>query len=433
MRSSILLSFLFFVFALSSNVTARTFVVKEIGIMSISSAITPATLDYLEQQFEKMPPNSLGLIEINTPGGLVSTTKEIITLIGKQTFPITVWITPEGASASSAGAIIAAAAHFIFMSPGTNIGAATPVGLGEDIKENDARKKALNDLSALVRSLSDSRGRPSAPFEQMIQQAGSYTDKESLQLKIIDGIASNHQELAQMLVGKIFNMQGETYNLEIDSNLKITNYEASTGQKLLSVIADPSLAYFLFLIGIALIYFELQAPGGYIAGSAGIGFILLAAVSFQVLPLDWGALGLILLGVVLLILEIFITSFGLLTIFGLIALVMGSLFLFHDESGFISVDYPIIFSTLAGIVLSLGSIAWYLYKDKKKQNLKENFFLPLGETGTVVSKNGHLFQVKVRGEIWNATSTEELTLGDSVEVLNIDKQHLILVVKKSNL
>src|SRR5690606_23860242 len=113
---------------------------KEISYLNVNSAITPATLDYLQHQFSNFTKHSLAVIRLNTPGGLVNTTKDIITLIGKQEFPVAVWITPEGASASSAGAIIAASAHFILMSPGTNMGAATPVGLGEDIKEGDGRK-----------------------------------------------------------------------------------------------------------------------------------------------------------------------------------------------------------------------------------------------------------------------------------------------------
>ena len=151
-------------FVCAHFVSAQTnYDVKEIRVLSVKSAITPATLDYLSNHLGKSSENRLTIIKMNTPGGLVTTTKDIIALFAKGNHPVVVWVTPEGASAASAGAIIASGAHFIFMAPGTNIGAATPVGLGEDLKESDGRKKAMNDLTATVRSLSEVRGRPARP------------------------------------------------------------------------------------------------------------------------------------------------------------------------------------------------------------------------------------------------------------------------------
>ncbi len=435
MRQTIILKFLLFVLGVIPLLSfGNTYKINEISYLSINSAITPATYDYLSYHFKNISHESLAVIKINTPGGLVTVTKDIITLIGNQEFPVAVWISPEGASASSAGAIIASGAHFIFMSPGTNMGAATPVGMGEDIKEGDERNKALNDLTALVRSLSHSRGRPSAPFEAMIRSANSYTDKEALKLKIIDGIISKPHELKQKLEGKEFVLGGKTLNILFAEAPNSKDLEPTVGQKLLEVLANPSTAYFLFLIGIALIYFEFQAPGGFIAGTVGVGFILLAAIAFQVLPLNWGALGLIILGLLLFILEIFITSFGILSLAGLASLVMGSLFLFHGESGFISVEYPIMISSLLGVVVSMAFIAWYLYNDSKKQRSHSNFFMPIGSKGVIVNKNSgtQLYQVKVRGEIWNATIRDDLEIGDSVEVTDVDDEKLLIQIKATN-
>lgn len=415
---------------LSPEVRANSYEVKEISYLSISSAITPATLDYLKHQFKNVPPNSIAVIQMNTPGGLVSTTKEIITLFAKQDFPIAVWISPEGASASSAGAIIAAAAHFILMAPGTNLGAATPVGLGEDLKESDGRKKVLNDLTALVRSLSQMRGRPAGPFEAMVKDAESFTHKEALGLKIIDGVASGQAEIITILAGKKFSQNGKSFDLSFDKSVSRKDYGPTVGQKILEVIANPSTAYILFLLGVALIYFELQAPGGYVAGSLGLSCLILAGVSFQVLPLDWGALGLILVGIFLLILEIFIVSYGLLTILGLISFVLGSLFLFHGEAGYISVEYPVMFSALTGVIASLGFIFWYLFKEQKKLGKTPDFFMPVGSIGTVVTKSAHLYQVKVKGETWKATSSDNLNIGDEVEISSVDPESLSIQVKK---
>jgi membrane-bound serine protease (ClpP class) len=428
MRLGILLQTFALVFALFGRVWGATYEVSEVSSLSISSAITPATYDYLEQKFKVLPKSALILIKLNTPGGLVTTTKEIITLFGKEERPIAVWITPQGASASSAGAIIASASHYIFMSPGTNMGAATPVGLGEDLKESDGKKKAMNDLKALVRSLSSSRGRPAEPFERMISDADSLTDKEALRAKIIDGVVSNPRDLLPLLRKRI-TLDGNDTLIQISENVPFTEYGPTVGQKILEVLANPTTAYFLFLIGVALLYFELQAPGGFIAGSIGLCFLILAGIAFQVLPLDWGSMGLILVGIFLLVLEIFVPSYGILGIAGGISFLTGSLFLFHGDAGFISVSYPLILSGFAGVAFALGLILWYLWRDQKKQK-KQNFFLPLGVPGTVITKNPGSYQVKVHGGIWNAKSSEELSVGDTVSVIEADPDKLVITIEK---
>ncbi len=406
--------------------------IRELSLLTVNSAITPATYDYLKRNFDSLPATSLIVLKLNTPGGLVSTTKDIITLVGRKGRPFVVWITPEGGSASSAGAIIASAAHFIFMSPGTNLGAATPVGLGGDINDGDGRRKALNDLTALVRSLSASRGRPAKPFEKMISDASAYTADEARTLGIIDGVVSSEKDILSFVSGKTINLDGVSRNI-VFAAPKVKTYDPSAGQKILAVLADPSTAYILFLLGIALIYFEFQAPGGFIAGSVGLCFLILSGISFQVLPLDWGSLGLIAAGVFLLILEVFIVSYGILTIAGLAALITGSLFLFHDESGYISVEYSVIFSSLAGVILGLGGIVWYLYREEKRRLNIDDFFLPIGARGQVLTKlSVHEYQVRVRGEIWRALAEEELSVSDPIAVTEVDPRGLIIKIRKDH-
>ena len=430
MKRSIIPYVLLFVLGLFSQLLhAENFDVEEVSLLSINSAITPATYDYLQNHFTKMPAKSLVIIKMNTPGGLVTTTKEIIQLMGNQNRPVAIWITPEGASASSAGAIIASSAHFIFMAPGTNMGAATPVGLGEDLKESDGKKKALNDLTAMVRSMSELRGRPSKPFEEMILSATSFTDQEALKAKIINGIVSTQSKLIESLEGATFKVKGIEYKIAIMAHAASTNYERTIGQSILDVLANPQTAYFLFLIGLALLYFEFQAPGGYVMGGIGLCFIVLAAIAFQVLPLNWGALGLMIIGVVLVILEIYITSYGVLGISGLGAFIMGSLFLFHEEGGFISVEYSVMLSTLAGVVVSVGIIVWYLFKNRKGP-LAGNFFLPIGTVGSVMTGSGTNYQIKVKGEIWNGLSKETLLPGDTIRVIGVDAEKLLLHIQK---
>lgn len=398
--------------------------------MTVKSAITPATFDYLQEHLGKATENKLTIIKMNTPGGLVTTTKDIIALFARANHPVVVWVTPEGASAASAGSIIASGAHFIFMSPGTNMGAATPVGLGEDLKESDGRKKAMSDLTATVRSLSEVRGRPAAPFELMITEAKSFTDKEALKAGIIDGIVSDERVLLQSLHGKSWKTSKDAFALSIPETVQIRDLVPSAGQKILEVLTNPSTAYLLFLLGAALIYFELQAPGGFIAGSIGVTLLVLAAIAFQVLPLDWGAFGLIIVGAICLVLELYITSYGLLGIAGVAAFGLGSLFLFHGEGGFISIQYPIIISTFLGILVPLLFLSWYVLKDVRKKKGPASFFVPLNAEGTVMSRKGDHYQVKVRGEIWNARSAEELADGETISVDAADDKNLVLTIRK---
>lgn len=428
-RQSILRYLGFFVLSLLPFMAgADDLRLQKFNVLTVNSAITPATFDYLERNIQSGKSGEAFLVEMNTPGGLVSTTKDIITLIGNSDSPVVIWITPEGASASSAGAIIASAAHFIFMTPGTNMGAATPIGLGGDIKESDGKKKALNDLSAMVRSLSEERSRNPKPFEEMIRDAKSFTDKEAQKLKLIDGIASSREQILSALDGKSIRLKGKDYTLQV-KNPQVKEIEPNLGQSILAVLANPELAYFLFLLGVALIYFEFQAPGGYVAGTIGFTLLILAAMAFQVLPLHWGSLGFIILGVGLLILEIFVTSYGLLTLAGLAVFILGSLFLFKGDEGFISIEYPVLYSTLAGVAASVGLIVWYLLKDAKKQKNTESFFLPVGVHGIVMKVEGFSGMIKVRGEIWKYHSSEQFTPGDKAEVISAETESLTVRIK----
>lgn len=412
---STLLYVLLLVFVQFSPLRAQeNFSFDSVTFLHVNSAITPATFEYLDHSFKKAPAKSLIVIKMNTPGGLVSTTKEIMGLIGKDKRTIAVWVTPEGASAASAGAIIASSAKYIFMSPGTTIGAATPVGLSGDISEQDGKKKVLNDLTALVRSFNQINQRNNKPFEDMILKASSFTEKEALQEKIINGIASSDQDIL-----KYFRSE----------NHRTQSFELSWGQSILSVLSHPTTAYILFLAGLALIYFEFQAPGGYIAGSLGAGMLLLAAMAFQVLPLDWGYFGLLVLGAILLIAEVYITSYGILGILGLLSFLLGSLFLFDGELGFISIQHSVLISSFLGIALSTGVLTWYVLRENKRM-IKSDVFSLIGMEGSILKKNSlDHYQVKVRGEIWNATSAEDLQEDQTIVVEKYDQEKLILTIK----
>ncbi|MCO4795647.1 MAG: ATP-dependent Clp protease proteolytic subunit, partial [Bacteriovoracaceae bacterium] len=182
--------------------------------LDIESSINPATFNYLSQGFIQAKKNKsdMILVTMNTPGGLVTTTKKILTLFGDSNTPVVVWIKPEGASATSAGAIIASGAHGLYMSEGTNIGAATPIQMSGDIKQKDMKSKAINDLVALVQSLAETRGRNAKLFGEMIEKASSFKSKEAAEKNLIDGIANTESELIEKLDGRIFHIKGQDYN-----------------------------------------------------------------------------------------------------------------------------------------------------------------------------------------------------------------------------
>ncbi len=407
---------------------SEVFSVNQISYLEIDSAITPATLEYLETQLKNIPKHSLVIIQMNTPGGLVTTTKEIIAALNSHPAPKVIWVTPSGGSAASAGAIISSAADFIVMSPGTTIGAATPVGINEDIKESDGKNKILNDLVALVESLSTLRGRDPAPFKEMITKAKSYGDDEAIKKGISLGRAESTQDILDLLKTATFKRQNSTYALKFSNAIDYVVHEQTLYQKILSTLAQPQLAYILFLVGIALLYFELQAPGGFIAGGLGVLSLLIAAISFQVLPLNWGAMALILLGVVLFVLEIYITSYGILSIGGVISLTLGSLFLFQAEHALILPPKAVILSTLFSILFVMGFLTFFIFKTRRTN--QESFFSPVGKEGVVMHRNPTHLQVKVEGQIWRAVSEDNLEENDQFVVTQYDDKKLELVISK---
>ncbi|MBL6989827.1 MAG: nodulation protein NfeD [Bacteriovoracaceae bacterium] len=412
----------------------KNYEINSILQMTINSSINPATLNYLSSGYKqaKVDGANLVLIKMNTPGGLVSTTKSILTLFGSSDMPTVVWVTPEGASATSAGAIIASGAHLLFMSEGTNIGAATPIELSGDIKQVDMKNKAINDLVALVQSLSEARGRNGALFGQMVEKASSFKAKEAKKKNLIDGIVDNKADLLDKINNKKVTVKGTTLKLILKSK-QIIEFSMDLGQRLLNIFANPSMAYVLLLIGAALIYLELQAPGGFIAGSIGTICLILAGIGFQVLPLNFGAFGLIILSFVMFILEIYITSFGIISLAGIAALIFGSLFLFRTDNAYISLSNSVIFSSVSAIALFLAFVTFFLVRNiMNKKHVQ--FFSLVGKQGIVVCEvDSHQaglyrYQVKISGEIWNARSTNKYSVDDMVTVKEHDVKDLMLIV-----
>jgi membrane-bound serine protease (ClpP class) len=412
--------------------------VSKILELTINSSINPGTLSYIKSGYAQATRDkfNLVLIKLNTPGGLVSSTKKILATIGSSSLPTVIWITPEGASATSAGAIIASGGHLLFMSEGTNIGAATPVEMGKDIASKDMKSKVVNDLTALVTSLSEARGRNGKLFGKMVSEAASYNAREAEKSGIINRIVTSNESLFKSLKGAEVAIRGRVVKLELDAP-QITIHPMDLGQRLLNILGDPNTAYILFLAGAALIYLEFQVAGSLIAGSLGTIALILAAIGFQVLPLNLGALGLMLLSMVLLIMEIYITSYGILSLAGLAALLTGSLFLYRTDDVYIEVSRSLVYSTVAAVSLVVMFLGIFLYRDRikgKKQG--RDFFTHLGKECCIISLLEELdnsdycyvYQVKLKGEIWKAVSNKRVNPGEYCIITGEDKSQMTLTI-----
>lgn len=443
MKKRIITSFvaLFALFLASFSAVAEDSLkeTKEININSIvavniEEAITPATLNYLQKAFKSIEGQSQSaiLIKINTPGGLVSVTKEIMHLIANSKNLVIGWIGPSSASATSAGAIIASSIPILYMADGTRIGAATPISGTSDIKEGDMKNKIVNDLVALVKSQASATGKNEKVFTKMITEAKSYTETEALKENVHNGIVDTIQGkggLINTINNKTYLSHHKSFKVKIADNYVLTTFEKTLGQKLLSFFASPDMAYILFLIGAALIYVEFQAPGGFIAGSIGAVAILIAGISFNVLSLNTGAFLLIIAAFILFILEIYITSFGLLTLAGVASLIFGSMFLFQTEESYLQISSTVLFSSIGAILAFIGLIAYVFYKSRKRI-FSEPEDPYTGVEITVTDIDGEKVFSRYNGELWQLTATgdmSKLKVGDKVEV--IKKDNLKLQVK----
>ncbi len=422
------------IFSQNTNAKTKEILVNKTLSMQIKSSINPATYSYLQSGFKKAHKLNYGLIliKMNTPGGLLSTTKDILTLIGNSKIPVIIWVTPEGGSATSAGAIIASASHFLFMSDGTNIGAATPIQMSGDIKNKDLRSKAINDLVGLISGLQETRGRNHKTFSLIITEAKSFNSKDALKNKLINGIANNTTDIFQFINGKTTTIKGVPTLLKIINN-QIDDFKMDLGQIILDIFANPNMAYILFILGAALLYFEFQAPGGFIAGSIGTIFLVLAAIGFQVLPLNIGALALIILSFILFILEAYITSYGIISLAGITSLIFGSLFLFRTDNSYLQMNLSIVISTISAIGIFLIFIAYYWANDSRNKKSTILFTLK-NKKGIIIngpeelSNKSYNYTIKISGEIWTATSSKKYQKGDVVTIFDEDKDNMILKI-----
>jgi len=415
----------FLAFALPHRLLAEP---PQVSVLSISGSINPVTVDYLLRNLDAASRRNdrLLIVELDTPGGLDSAMREAVKGIFASPVPVAVLVTPPGARAASAGAVIALAADICAMSPGTNIGAAHPVSLGEKPDQTMA-EKILNDAEAYLEGIARKRGRNVEAAGKMVRASLSLSAEHALKEKVIDLIALNLQDLLAQLDGRHLLRDGRETVLHL-AGAQVTRHEMTTRDRILNTISNPDLAYLLMLAGILGIFFELSTPGAILPGVIGGISLLLAFFAFQTLPVNYAGVLLILLSAVLFVAEIKIVSHGVLAIGAIVSLVFGSLILFPSSEPGLHLSPWVIVGTVLVVTLFFGIVVTKAVEAYRQKPItgKEGMLGERGVAETAIEPEG---KVLVRGELWNAESEVPIAQGDRVEVTAVEG--LRLKVKKS--
>jgi membrane-bound serine protease (ClpP class) len=399
----------------------------------VDGIIQPMIAEYLRAAIDKADAANAALlvITLRTPGGLLDTTRDINNAVIRAKTPVAVWVGPSGNRAASAGFLITMAADVAAMAPGTHIGAAHPVS-GDGSKMDDTMaKKVASDTASYGRTLAQQRKRNAILIEQAVTESRSYTEQEALgaQPPLIDVVAADVPDLLSKIDGRtIRRFDGREETLRVaDATLKAV--DMTWAQRVLSAIAHPQIAYLLLTLGMLGLTVEFWSPGAIFPGVAGGIFLLLAFFALQVLPVSFAGVLLILLGLVLLILEVKVTSFGVLAVGGIAALFFGSLMLIDSPLPELQIGLRLIVPvtlSLAGLLLLLVNLA-----DKAQQQRPVTGVAGmLDETGSALTSidPGGVGRVQTRGEIWTATAAEHISAGERVRITDV--KGLLLTVRK---
>lgn len=397
---------------------------NEIYVINFSDAISPGTAAFLKDGIKKASDDNVACIVIvfDTPGGLAESMRDVVMAIFASKAPVVVYVAPSGARAASAGVMITMAADIAAMAPGTNIGAAHPVGAGGKEIDKTMSAKITNDMVANAKSIAGKRGRNAKWVEKAIRDSVSVTETEALKKNIIDLIAKDTDDLIKKINGRKVEDKGV---LKLD-NPKITILEETIRTRILKTISDPNVAYILLMIGLAGLYFELSHPGAVLPGVIGGISIILAFFALQTIPVNYAGILLIILALVFFIMEMKMLSYGLLSIAGTISLLLGSLMLFDSSDPELRLSLGVLIPTLALVSGFFAVVAGLVFKSQSSKPMTGATGL-VGKIGVVkkdIMPEGKVF---VHGELWNATSKDPITEGARVRV--VDVANLVLEVE----
>lgn len=392
-------------------------------LLNISGAIGPATQDYIERgiAYAQQEHATIIIIQIDTPGGLDSSMRGINQAIITSPIPIIGYVAPAGARAASAGTYIMYASHINAMASGTNIGAASPINLLSPSKSekepSTEEKKVSNDASAYLRSLAQLRHRNADWANLAVRNAASISAADAKKLNVIDIVADNFPELFKQIDGRIVFVHGVTQTLNTN-DMQIEKMSPDWRYQFLQFLTNPNIAYILMLIAIYGIFFELSNPGLVLPGVAGIISLLLVLYAFQLMPINYVGLMLVLVGIAFMIFEVFVSSFGAIGVGGVIAFIIGSIMLFDVHDANYHLDWSLI------VIMSAVSIIFFLFLitlaiRSHKQKIVTGREALIGKEGVVLSVMNEQVVVRILGEIWDARSSHLLNVGQRVKVTHV--------------
>ncbi len=392
-------------------------------VLDVADAISPGTSEYIAFGIEEAARKKAQLlvIRLDTPGGLVTSTRDIVKSIFGSDVPVAVYVAPGGARAASAGTFITMSAHIAAMAPGTNIGAASPVSGGGKQIQGDMRKKAMNDVAAFARAVASRTGRNTEWAESAVREAVSVDEAEALRQKVIDLVAADVRSLLLAVHGrKIKLASGATVTLATRGAAQIV-LERSWRQRVLTLLSDPNIAYILMLLGMYGLFFELSNPGAILPGVVGAISLLLALYALKVLPVNYVGLLLMGLAVIMFLLEIQVVSYGGLTIGGIIAMTLGSVMLIDSPDPYLQISLKVILPAVAGTAMFFVWLVGMGFRAQRRRAVSGSEGM-LAQSGIVsVSPGGGApAKIRVRGEIWLADSEEPLQVGDRVRVVSVE-------------
>jgi membrane-bound serine protease (ClpP class) len=409
-----------------------------VNVATISGTINPYSADYLRKAIDTSERDGAValVVQLDTPGGLLASTKDIIQAMLAAKVPVVVFVSPSGAWAGSAGTFITLAGHVAAMAPGTTIGAATPIGIGppgpqkregEDAPEADAAaRKAENITAAFIESIAKERGRNVEWAVKAVREAVAIPQDEAVKLKVVDLVASDLGDLLTKLDGREVKVGGETRKLATaQAERRVLEMRWIT--RLLDTLANPDIAVLLILAGLLGLYVELTQPGVIVPGVVGGLCLLLGFVSLQILPFSWLGLGLLLGGIALFVAEVFVTSFGLLFALGVACFLVGGTMLFDpDELGGLDVSlWGVLVPAVLAVSIFGGAVVFGVARSLRRRGVAGVDGM-IGLVGTAASELEPEGTVRVRGEYWSATADAPVARGERVVVARVEGLRLFV-------
>lgn len=392
----------------------------EIYLAKVDGVINPITEQFLCKAIKKAVENEAEclIIEMDTPGGLEQSMHNIVKKILNSNIPIITFVSPKGARAASAGALIALASDVIAMAPSTHIGAAHPVNIGGEKMDKVMAEKITNDMSAFVKSIAEKKGRNVEWAISAVKESASITEEEALKENVIELIAENIPNLLKKLDGWKIKKENKEFILHT-KGAKAKPIKMNFREKFLHAIADPNIAYILLMIGIYGLIYEFSAPGIGLGAVAGSICLILAFFGLQNLPINLAGLFLIIIGIILLVLEAFATSHGILAIGGIAALTFGSFMLIDTASApFLAISWKLIASIVGGSAIFFIFVIGAVIRDRRRK-VTTGIQGIIGATGHAQSRIAFEGQIFAQGELWEAISEEVIEKGEKVVIIEM--------------